>query len=73
MGTARPALAQSQATFSSFEPLIFTGELNRDSPNVLDDGSFYQIHEFSGEAGQILVIEMVSEEFDTYLVLQDSN
>ncbi|MGB3517545.1 MAG: tetratricopeptide repeat protein, partial [Elainellaceae cyanobacterium] len=73
VGTVRSAVAQSQATAGSFEPLTFTGELNSDSPLLPSNGSFHQVHEFSGEAGQILVIEMVSEDFDTFLFLLDAS
>ena len=73
VGTVRSAVAQSQATAGSFEPLTFTGELNSDSLRLSEDGSFYQVHEFSGEAGQTLVIEMVSEDFDTFLFLLDAS
>lgn len=38
---------------------------------TLDDGSYYNLPTFSGTAGQSIVIEMRSRDFDTYLILFD--
>ncbi len=47
------------------------GSLDGDE-DTFEDGSLYEIHSFEGEAGQTLTIRMVSDEFDTYLILIDA-
>ncbi|MDJ0705670.1 MAG: tetratricopeptide repeat protein [Leptolyngbyaceae cyanobacterium MO_188.B28] len=49
--------------------LIFTGELNAESLR-LDDGRYYNRHRFEGLAGELIAIELTSDEFDAYLILQ---
>ncbi|TVQ15313.1 MAG: CHAT domain-containing protein, partial [Leptolyngbya sp. DLM2.Bin27] len=39
---------------------------------VLDDGSLYDAHTFTGQAGQTVAITLESIEFDTFLLLRDS-
>ena len=39
----------------------------------LDDGSLYDVHLFDGQAGQIVRITLVSDEFDTFLLLKDAS
>ncbi|NEQ47490.1 MAG: tetratricopeptide repeat protein [Leptolyngbya sp. SIOISBB] len=36
---------------------------------VLDGGEYYEVHTFEGTKGQAISIDLVSEEFDTYLVV----
>jgi CHAT domain-containing protein/tetratricopeptide (TPR) repeat protein len=60
--------AQTPLTESAF-PTIITGRLDANSP-TLPDGSHYQEHTFEGKAGDQIVIELSSEEFDTYLILK---
>jgi CHAT domain-containing protein/Flp pilus assembly protein TadD len=50
-----------------FEPLTFTGVLDENS-EVLEGRSF-NIHRFEGVAGQIVVIDLSSDEFDAFLGL----
>lgn len=45
-------------------------ELNS-SNETFEDGSYYQTHTLEGEAGQEIAIELVSSEFDAYLILVD--
>ena len=52
-----------------FEPLTMTGVLDENS-QVLNDGSFFNVHPFEGLAGQIVVIDLMSDEFDAYLLLR---
>ena len=40
---------------------------------VLDDGSLYDQHTFSGSDGQYVTISLESEDFDPYLILLDPN
>jgi tetratricopeptide (TPR) repeat protein len=54
-------LAQSAHT-------TITGQLDENS-ETLEDGSYINIHTFEGQAGEAISIELVSEAFDTYLIL----
>ncbi len=38
---------------------------------ILPDGSYFQVYEFQGQAGQNIVIEMNSQQIDPYMVLFD--
>lgn len=40
---------------------------------VLDDGSLYDQHKFSGNSGQYVTISLESNDFDPYLILLDPN
>ncbi|MFH7245095.1 MAG: tetratricopeptide repeat protein [Spirulina sp.] len=55
----------------AIEPLTITGVLDENS-EVLDDGRFFNIHTFEGVEGQIVVIDLISDEFDAFLGLTDS-
>ena len=55
-----------------FEPLTITGVLDESSP-VLDNGRSFDINSFEGVVGQIVVIDLSSREFDTFLELRASN
>lgn len=59
-------------TVPEFEPLTITGVLD-ESSEVLEDGRFFNSHTFEGVAGQIVVIDLISDEFDTYLFLLDAD
>ncbi|MEM9117467.1 MAG: PPC domain-containing protein [Cyanobacteria bacterium P01_F01_bin.56] len=62
--TAMPDLPQGPLILGAFSYLPL-------NPNrVLPDGSVYNVHEFSGQAGQEINILMTSSDFDAYLVLQ---
>jgi S1-C subfamily serine protease len=47
---------------------VVRGQLNENS-NVLPDGSYFNAYSFEGRAGQSVLIEMVSQEVDSYLIL----
>ena len=49
------------------------GELTEESETLESDGSYFAIHRFEGVAGEIVSIELTSEEFDTYILLRDPN
>ena len=70
-GTGAASLAQpvpiAQAT--SRTPQIITGELSPTSPMVEDDGRYYEAHTFEGSAGEALTIDLISDDFDAYLIL----
>ena len=46
-----------------------TGVLSQGDATLEQDGSFYDLHTFEGEAGQQVSIDMESQEFDTFLWL----
>ncbi|MEM0978668.1 MAG: CHAT domain-containing protein [Cyanobacteria bacterium P01_H01_bin.58] len=50
-----------------------TGRLDANSYIWEEDGSYYNIHTFEGVAGQTLTMEMVSQEFDTFITLIGSS
>jgi tetratricopeptide (TPR) repeat protein len=50
-----------------------TGELTEESETLESDGSYFAIHRFEGVAGEIVSIELTSEEFDPYILLRDPN
>jgi len=45
------------------------GELTESDAVVPEDNSFYDLHTFDGEAGQVVTIAMDSPDFDTFLWL----
>jgi len=60
-------IAQAPLTESA-SPTTVTGRLDANSP-TLPNGRYYQVHTFEGTAGEDIVIELSSEEFDAYLIL----
>ncbi|MBD2115165.1 MULTISPECIES: tetratricopeptide repeat protein [Cyanophyceae] len=50
-------------------PQTITGELSPTSPVVEDDGSYYEVHPFEGTAGEALTIDLISDDFNAYLIL----
>jgi len=48
------------------------GQLDVNSPVLQEDNSLYQDYSFQGTSGQSVTITMESNEFDTYLILMDS-
>jgi tetratricopeptide (TPR) repeat protein len=57
----------SVANSSSIE-----GKLDSNS-QTLKDGSYFNVHTFPGKAGEPLIIDLTSKDFDTYLILLDPN
>ncbi|NCR01945.1 MAG: tetratricopeptide repeat protein, partial [Microcystis aeruginosa L211-11] len=39
----------------------------------MKDGSYFNVHTFPGKAGEPLIIDLTSKDFDTYLILLDPN
>ena len=66
-GLSTRALAQSTAP----QPLLQVEGILQADDNTLEYGSFYDIHEFTGQADQIVTILLESEAFDAYLILED--
>lgn len=55
---SRPAVAQSETAIIT--PIAFEGRLGPNSQIVADDGSHYNTHNFEGQAGQVVLIDMES-------------
>ena len=49
------------------------GTLGPGAPVLQSDGSFYREHTFQGSAGQTITVSLESSDFDTYLMVLDSN
>ena len=62
---AAPVLMTQQFTRT---PQTVTGRLDQSS-NQLEDGSYYTTHTFEGMAGEVLAIELTSDDFNAYLML----
>jgi tetratricopeptide (TPR) repeat protein len=54
------------------ELLNATGVLETNDPQ-LNDGSYFDVHTFEGQSGQIVTITLESADFDTFLILLDPN
>ncbi|MBE9042672.1 DVUA0089 family protein [Oscillatoriales cyanobacterium LEGE 11467] len=52
--------------------LLERGELGPGDTVLPNDNSFFDLHSFEGRAGQTVTITLESDQFDTYLVLLDS-
>ncbi len=57
----------------AIEPGREVGELTAESDTLAEDGSYFVPYRIQGEAGDILEIELTSDEFDTYLILRDAS
>ena len=63
------SLAGSNAR--AISPGETTGQLN-DTSATLNDGSYYNSHELTIEVGESLAIDLISEDFDPFLLLLDA-
>ncbi|HEY9887073.1 MAG TPA: tetratricopeptide repeat protein [Candidatus Obscuribacterales bacterium] len=68
-GVLVPERATAQTKQTAITPQTFPGRLDQNSPVLSSDGSYYHDHTFEGEAGQIVLINLESSEFDAYLLL----
>ncbi len=71
-----PALRESLAPDLAQAPgdiLLQTSGSLEPGDSMLQDGSFYDIHPFEGEAGQTVTVQLESSDFDTYLLLTDAD
>ncbi|WP_239112940.1 tetratricopeptide repeat protein [Halomicronema sp. CCY15110] len=66
-GPAPLALAED-ARLAQVTPNTVTGQLDEAS-DTLEDGSYFNVHPFEGRAGESITIELMSDAFDTYLLL----
>ena len=53
------------------EELIINGTLNENSELFENDGSYFELHTFTGKAGEAITIELSSSEFNAYLIVVD--
>ncbi|MEA5449469.1 tetratricopeptide repeat protein [Leptolyngbya sp. CCNP1308] len=60
----------SSPQLAQVTPTTVTGQLDENSEILEDDGSYFNVHTFEGKAGEFIIIELVSEAFDTYLLLR---
>ncbi|MGD1909234.1 MAG: tetratricopeptide repeat protein, partial [Leptolyngbyaceae cyanobacterium] len=58
----------SPQVLAQIDPTTVTGQLNETS-DTLSDGSYFNVHTFEGTTGEYIRINLVSEAFDTYLIL----
>ena len=54
----------------SVELFTTEGTLDENSAVLEEDGSYYRAYTFEGQTGQTVAIELVSNDFDAYLLLQ---
>lgn len=62
------ATSVSPQQLAQVTPRSLTGRLDENS-QILNDGSYYNIHTFEGIVGQEITIDLVSRDFDAYLML----
>ncbi|MBE9119032.1 tetratricopeptide repeat protein [Lusitaniella coriacea LEGE 07157] len=73
LGTISPSLpAFAQTEESQKQPLLSVEGTLEPGDTKLEDGSFYDSYTFEGRAGQTVTIVLESIEFDTYLLLLNS-
>ena|GEM_PF-5833597 len=56
---------------TDFETIQIEGRLDSSSQKLDDDDTYFNVHTFEGQAGEQIVIDLVSSEFDAYLLLSD--
>ena len=60
----------SPPQLAQITPNTVTGQLDENS-ETFEDGSYYNVHFLEGVAGENIRIDLISEDFDTYLILLD--
>ncbi|MEM6432633.1 MAG: CHAT domain-containing tetratricopeptide repeat protein [Cyanobacteria bacterium P01_D01_bin.115] len=65
---ATPIALASLEQIAQIAPNSITGKLDSNS-GVLDDGSYFNVHEIEGQAGEAIRVELSSEAFDAYIVI----
>ena len=66
-----PAMAAMPTADLAQAPTTVTGELTPSSDTLGENGSYVEVYPVAGEAGQQLLIDLVSDVFDAYLILVD--
>lgn len=77
LGSAAEVPAEAKANVSKLAGMLIPGQVVRErlalSDPQLDDESHYDRYEFTGSRGDRVIITMVSEQFDPYLMLIDAD
>ena len=68
--SAAPILVTQQLAEPAQETIVDRLDHNSDR---LEDGSYYNLHTFEGKARETLTIDLISDDFDAYLILVDPN
>ena len=71
-GVANPEVVQSSPQTTAATVLLEADGVLEAGDQVFADNSLFDIHPFTGEAGQAITIRMASDEFDTYLMVIDA-
>jgi tetratricopeptide (TPR) repeat protein len=76
MGILTPTVGQrtlaQQSESSVADSSSIEGRLDSNS-ETMKDGSYANVHTFQGKAGEALIIDLTSKDFDAYLILFDPN
>ncbi|MDB9313906.1 tetratricopeptide repeat protein, partial [Spirulina sp. CS-785/01] len=70
MTTPTTLLAQTPTTTETRPANPIEGRLDSNSQQLEEDNSYYNVHTFTGEAGEQITIDLISEDFDSYLLLR---
>jgi hypothetical protein len=62
----------SPEQLAQITPNTVTDQLDENS-EILEDGSYSDVHTFEGKAEEAIRIDLISEDFDTYLILTGSD
>lgn len=71
IGISQPVIADEYSLTLDSSPI--EGRLEPSDNASTEDNSYYDTYTFTGQAGQRISITMSSQEFDSYLILLDSN
>ncbi|MEL7400896.1 MAG: hypothetical protein AAFN68_10045, partial [Pseudomonadota bacterium] len=63
--------ARAWAQMEQPQPLLQAEGTLQTEDETLGDGSFYDVHEFTGQADQPVTLLLESKAFDPYLILED--
>ena len=69
-GAVRAAPILIAQSAPSRVPQTISGRLDQNSAVLEDTGRYYETHTFEANAGEALSIELASDDFDAYLILQ---
>ena len=72
VGVTATEVAQSPAPAAAATVLLEADGVLEAGDQIFADDSLFDIHPFTGEAGQAITIRMASDEFDTYLIVIDA-
>lgn len=67
-----PTAATEQSLEEQSRELVFSGVLTETS-GVLEDGTYFNAHQFNSQAGDFVTVMLASDEFDTYVLLLNAD